>query len=148
VRNGRGLTLTPRAESLAPLVSAGLNCFKSAIQETEGFAPDETTRTFTLAAAIIAAHTEHIAAIPLRTAEIFTKMLPLKNCRTEVRIAEYRDRDVWHARTELDDGACYFRQLMLDSRIEKVLAKRSLRNRQCAHRQLTASHLADGSSAT
>ena len=50
VRNGRGLTLTPRAESLAPMISAGLNCLKSAVQEGEDFAPGGTTRTFTLAA--------------------------------------------------------------------------------------------------
>jgi DNA-binding transcriptional LysR family regulator len=253
VRNGRGLTLTPRAESLAPMVSAGLKCLKSALQETQQFLPDETTRTFTLAAAdsqqvcdvpliaerisrsmphayfrvvspdfllssdglatgkvdvalgpaipvdppiysahfckehgalavkadhsqlkrrriskeqfnllqhidveiaqgrtgtghriaeeiwsrqglkrtialsvpnftaaaIAAAHTEHIAAIPLRTAKIFARMLPLKILEPEFELPSIDIAMSWHARTHLDDGARYFRQLMLDSRVER-----------------------------
>ena len=250
VRNGRGLTLTPRAESLAPMVSAGLKCLKSAVQGAETFVPEETSRTFTLAAAdsqqvcdvpliaeliarrmphaylrvvspdfllssdglatgkidvalgpaipvepplfsqffcrelgalvvkrdhprlkgrritkdlfnslkhidveiaqgrtgighrlaeavwsrqglkrnialsvpnftaaaMASAHTEHIAAIPLRSAEIFAKMLPLKILQPAFELPSIDIGMSWHARTNLDEGARYFRQLMLDSR--------------------------------
>jgi len=253
VRNGRGLSLTPRAESLAPMVAAGLNCLKSAVLDTQGFIPGETTRTFTLAAAdsqqvcdvpriaeqistqmpqaylrivspdfllssdglatgkidvalgpalpveppfyseyfcteygalmvrrdhpqlkgrrmtkkqfnllkhidveiaqgkpggghhiaeaiwsrqgltrkialsvpnftaaaITAAHTDHIAAIPLRIAQIFSKLLPLKIVEPEFELPSIDIAMSWHARTHVDDGARCFRQLMLGSRAEK-----------------------------
>ncbi len=246
VRNGRGLTLTPRAESLAPMISAGLNCLKNAVQEGEDFDPGETTRTFTLAAAdsqqvcdvpriaeqiskrmphaylrvvspdfllssdglatgkidvalgpdlpvapplysqyfcteygalvvktrhpklkrprmtkeqfnllehidveiaqgklgtghriaeaiwssqglkrnialsvpnftaaaMTAAHTEYVAAIPLRTAEIFSKMLPLKIIEPEFELPRIDIAMSWHARTHVDQGARFFRQLI------------------------------------
>jgi DNA-binding transcriptional LysR family regulator len=246
VRNGRGLTLTPRAEQLAPMISAGLSCLKSAVQGTDGFLPGETSRTFTLAAAdsqqvcdvpwiaerfsrhmphaflrivspdfllssdglatgkidvsfgpavnvqpplyservctelgvllvkkdhprvkqrrirrelfnslkhidveiaqgrpgighqiaeamwtrqglrrdvalsvpnftaaaIAAAHTEYVAVVPRRTAQVFSKMLPLKVVEPAFELPSIDIAMFWHARTDSDDGACYFRQLI------------------------------------
>lgn len=248
VRNGRGLTLTPRAEQLAPMISAGLSCFQSAVHGDDGFAPGETSRTFTLAAAdsqqvcdvpfiaerfsrqmphaflrvvspdfllssdglatgkidvsfgpavdvqpplysehvckelgvllvkkdhprvkqrrirrelfnslkhidveiaqgrpgtghqiaeaiwtrqglrrdialsvpnftaaaIAAAHTENIAAVPRRTAQVFSRMLPLKVVEPDFELPSIDIAMFWHARTDGDDGARYFRRLILD----------------------------------
>src|ERR1700761_4218792 len=71
VRNGRTLTLTPRAELLAPMVSAGLNCLKSALQGTDRFVPGETNRTFTLAAA----DSQQVCDIPL-IADRLSRQMP------------------------------------------------------------------------
>ncbi len=51
VRKGRAMVLTPRAEDLAPIISAGLASLEKAIQGSRQFVPGNTTRTFTLAAA-------------------------------------------------------------------------------------------------
>ncbi len=249
VRNGRGLALTPRAELLAPMVSAGLNCLKDVVQRTSRFDPGETNRTFTLAAADsqqvcdvpriaarishqmphaflrvvspdfllssdglatgkidialgpavpvksplhsehlcteygavvakkdhtqvkgrrmprelfnalkhidieiaqgrpgtghriaeaswtrqglrrevalsvpnftaaanAAAHTDYIAVIPRRTAEVFSKMLPLKVVEAEFELPKLDIAMLWHARTDRDEGARSFRQLVLHS---------------------------------
>jgi DNA-binding transcriptional LysR family regulator len=245
VRNGRSLTLTPRAELLTPMVSAGLNCLKNAVQGNNDFVPGETNRTFTIAAAdsqqicdvpgiaecvssqmpnaflrvvspdflltsdglatgkvdiefgpaipvkpplhsehvckevgalvvkkdhpqvkrrirrelfnslkhidveiaqgrpgtghrmaeafwtrqglrrdvalsvpnfaaavIAAAHTDYVAAVPRRIAEAFSKMLALKIVEPEFELPSIDIAMFWHARTDVDEGARYFRQLV------------------------------------
>jgi hypothetical protein len=46
-------------------------------------------------------------------------MLPLKIVEPKFELPSIEIPMFWHARTDLDDGACYFPQLMLDSRVEK-----------------------------
>ena len=67
------------------------------------------------AAAIAAAHTEYVAVIPRRTAEVFSKMLPLKIVESEFELPSLDIAMFWHERTDADDGARYFRQLILRS---------------------------------
>jgi DNA-binding transcriptional LysR family regulator len=64
------------------------------------------------AAALAAAHTEYIAAVPRRTAEAFSKMLPLKIVEPEFELPRIDSAMFWHARTDADKGARYFRQLV------------------------------------
>jgi DNA-binding transcriptional LysR family regulator len=252
VRNGRGLTLTPRAEQLAPMVAAGLTCLKNAVQGADRFLPEETSRTFSLAAAdnqqvcdvpsiarrmaqymphaflrvlspdfllssdglaagsvdvslgpaipvepplfsknvcmelgalvvrkdhpgvkrrhvtaelfnslrhidieiaqgrpgtghrmaeatwarqglrrdialtvptfaaaaLAASNTDYAAVIPLRTARIFSRMLPLKNAECAFELPSLQMAMFWHARTDSDEGARCFRQLILRSFVE------------------------------
>jgi DNA-binding transcriptional LysR family regulator len=249
VRNGRGLTLTPRAELLAPMVSAGLSCLKNAVEGTDRFVAGETSRTFTVAAAdsqqvcdvpwiaesfsremphaflrvvspdfllssdglatgtidvsfgpavvvqpplysehvckelgallvkkdhprvkqrrirrelfnslkhidveiaqgktgtghriaeeiwtrqglrreialsvpnftaaaIAAAHTDYVAAVPRRTAQVFSRMLPLKVVEPDFELPAIDIAMFWHARTDADEGARYFRDMILRS---------------------------------
>ncbi len=70
------------------------------------------------AAAIAAAHTEYIAVVPCRTAEVFSKMLPLKVVKSDFELPSLDIAMFWHARTDTDDGARYFRQMVLHSIME------------------------------
>ena len=67
------------------------------------------------AAAIAVTHTEYIVALPLSIAEVFSWMLPLKTLEPEFDLPSVDIAMSWHARTHLDEGARFFRQLMLDS---------------------------------
>jgi DNA-binding transcriptional LysR family regulator len=51
VRSGNGLVPTPRAQELAPVLTAALDQIKGILDSKGGFVPSETTRAFTLAAA-------------------------------------------------------------------------------------------------
>src|SRR5262245_10498928 len=49
VRNGRGIVATPRAQELAPTLRDIMAKLESALDRGGAFAPEESTRTFTLA---------------------------------------------------------------------------------------------------
>src|SRR4051794_27469274 len=51
VRSGRGLVATPRGAELAPIVAQMFAQLSAAVDRGPGFAPEASTRTFTLAAA-------------------------------------------------------------------------------------------------
>jgi DNA-binding transcriptional LysR family regulator len=67
------------------------------------------------AAALAAAHTEYVAAVPRRTALLFSKLLPLKIVEPDFELPSIDIAMFWHARTDSDEGARYFRQLILRS---------------------------------
>jgi len=77
VRSGRGLVATPRAELLAPVIAHAIRELEKAIDVGKAFAPEESTRTFTLAAA-----DNHQAREVPRLAALFRKKLP----RAQLRI--------------------------------------------------------------
>jgi DNA-binding transcriptional LysR family regulator len=67
------------------------------------------------AAVIAAAHTDYVAAVPRRIAEAFSKMLALKIVEPEFELPSIDIAMFWHARTDVDEGARYFRQLVRHS---------------------------------
>lgn len=81
VRHGRGLVPTPRAEQLAPLLREITDRLEVAI-DRGGFAPEESTRTFTIALA-----DSHQACEVPRIAQMFRKRLP--NAQLRVVSADY-----------------------------------------------------------
>jgi DNA-binding transcriptional LysR family regulator len=76
VRSGRGLVPTPRAEELAPQVAAAVAHLEQALDKGPGFAPELSTRTFTLAGA----DNNQAGEVP-RVAEQFAKRLPRAQLR-------------------------------------------------------------------
>ena len=68
------------------------------------------------AAAMAAAHTEYVATIPRRTAAVFCRMLPIKIVEPDgFKLPALKMALIWHARTQADEGARYFRDLILHS---------------------------------
>src|SRR5271170_4944580 len=77
VRSGRGLVATPRAEELAPLVAQAIAHLESAVGGNKAFVPEQSTRTFTVAAA-----DNHQTSEGSRIAAAFARRLP----RAELRM--------------------------------------------------------------
>jgi DNA-binding transcriptional LysR family regulator len=71
VRSGRGLVATPRAAELAPIIAQAMGHLEAAIDRGNAFAPAESTRTFTIAAA-----DNHQTSEAPRIAAAFAKALP------------------------------------------------------------------------
>ena len=77
VRSGRGLVTTPRADELRPLVALAIGQLAAAVEGASTFAPRDSTRRFTLAAA----DNHQVGEIP-KIAAVFARELP----RAELRI--------------------------------------------------------------
>jgi DNA-binding transcriptional LysR family regulator len=77
VRSGRGLVATPRAEELAPIVAQAVSHLEKALDRGQSFAPELSTRTFTLAAA-----DNHQTSEAPRVAAAFAKAMPRAELRT------------------------------------------------------------------
>jgi len=77
VRSGRGLVATPRASELRPLVAEAIGQLAAAVERGAAFAPRESTRRFTIAAA----DNHQAREIPL-VAAAFARALP----RAELRV--------------------------------------------------------------
>jgi DNA-binding transcriptional LysR family regulator len=65
-----------------------------------------------VAAAMAAACTDYVAALPRRVAETLCPLLPLKITRPTFEMPEASVTLFWHARTDADAGARYFRDLV------------------------------------
>jgi len=76
VRSGRGLVATPRAQELAPLVSAAMHQLETALDRGRAFDAAQSTRTFTLAAA----DNHQISEVP-KIAAAFGRKLPRAQLR-------------------------------------------------------------------
>ena len=76
VRSGRGLVATPRAEELRPQIAQAIGQLASAIERGDSFAPSESTRRFTIAAA----DNHQVREIPL-IAAAFARQLPRADLR-------------------------------------------------------------------
>lgn len=68
-----------------------------------------------ITAAMIAAQTDCIAGLPGRLAEVLCKILPLKIARPTFPLPSMQMAITWHARTDADAGARYFRRLIVDA---------------------------------
>jgi len=66
-----------------------------------------------MAAALAAARTDYLAALPRRVAEALGPLLPLKPVRPTFELPRASVTLVWHARTDADPGARFFRELVL-----------------------------------
>ena len=66
-------------------------------------------------AAMVAAKTDCIAGLPSRVAEVLCKILPLKIAKTTFPLPSMVMSITWHARTDADPGARYFRKLVIDA---------------------------------
>ena len=64
------------------------------------------------AAAIAAARTDYVAALPLRVARTLTELLPIKITRPTFEMPRATVTLMWHSRTGSDLGAEYFRELV------------------------------------
>lgn len=64
-------------------------------------------------AAMIAAHTDHVAWLPEHAARLFTELLGLRALRTDLPTFDAGCNLVWHERTHADAGAAFFRQLIV-----------------------------------
>jgi DNA-binding transcriptional LysR family regulator len=67
------------------------------------------------AAAAIASQTDWVAGMPRRMAMVFLRQLPLKAVAMPVPSVRFRMQLVWHARTDRDPGATFFRRLVADA---------------------------------
>jgi DNA-binding transcriptional LysR family regulator len=76
VRSGRGLVATPRAEELAPIVAQAIAHLERALDRGQAFVPEESTRTFTIAAA-----DNHQTSEASRIAAAFARSLPRADLR-------------------------------------------------------------------
>src|SRR5580704_5391064 len=76
VRSGRGLTPTPRAEQLAPLVAQAIAHLQTAYDRGAAFVPEASERTFTLALS-----DNHQTSEAARIAEVFARKLPRASLR-------------------------------------------------------------------
>jgi DNA-binding transcriptional LysR family regulator len=65
-----------------------------------------------VAAAMAAARTDYVAALPRRVAETLRPLLPLKITRPAFEMPKASVTLFWHARTDADAGARYFRDLV------------------------------------
>jgi DNA-binding transcriptional LysR family regulator len=65
-----------------------------------------------VAAAMAAARTEYVAALPRRVAETLCPLLPLTITRPTFEMPKASVTLFWHARTDADAGARYFRDLV------------------------------------
>jgi len=65
-----------------------------------------------VAAAMAAAHTDYVAALPARVARTLATMLPLRITRPTFEMPKATVTLLWHARTDADTGARYFRDLI------------------------------------
>jgi DNA-binding transcriptional LysR family regulator len=76
VRSGRGLTPTPRAQELAPLVAQAIAQLKAAVDRGAAFVPEASERSFTLALS-----DNHQTSEAARIAEAFARRLPRATLR-------------------------------------------------------------------
>ena len=73
-----------------------------------------TVPSFTTAA-MVASKTDCIAGIPGRLAEVLCKVLPITIAKTSFPLPTMEMSITWHARTDADPGARYFRKLVVDA---------------------------------
>jgi DNA-binding transcriptional LysR family regulator len=66
-------------------------------------------------AAMVASRTDCVAGLPSRAAEVLCKSLPVKIARTTFSLPSMSISLTWHARTDADAGARYFRRLVVDA---------------------------------
>jgi DNA-binding transcriptional LysR family regulator len=66
-----------------------------------------------LAAALAAASTDYVAALPGRVARTLCPLLPLKITKPSFQMPTASVTLLWHARTDADAGARYFRDLIV-----------------------------------
>jgi DNA-binding transcriptional LysR family regulator len=76
VRSGRGLVPTPRGAELGPVIAASMAQLADALDRGRGFVPEETTRTFTFAAA----DNNQVTDVP-KIAALFARRLPKASLR-------------------------------------------------------------------
>jgi DNA-binding transcriptional LysR family regulator len=65
-----------------------------------------------VAAALAAARSDYVAALPRRVATVLCPLLGLKMARPTFTMPTAAVTMVWHARTDADAGARYFRELI------------------------------------
>jgi DNA-binding transcriptional LysR family regulator len=68
-----------------------------------------------LIAAMAAAETDCVAALPDRLAELCLRLLPLKKVAATFPLPSLTTVMVWHERTDADPGAAYLRQLVAEA---------------------------------
>ena len=66
-------------------------------------------------AAMAAAQTDCVAAIPDRVADLCIQLLPLKRVAAPFPMPRLTTVMMWHERTDADPGATFFRQLVADA---------------------------------
>jgi DNA-binding transcriptional LysR family regulator len=89
-----------------------------------------------VAAAMAAARTDYVAALPGRVAEALAPLLPLKMPRPDLEMPRGSVTLFWHTRTEADPGGRYFRDLVARAVRDGVssLARRPRRPRRGTRR--------------
>jgi DNA-binding transcriptional LysR family regulator len=73
------------------------------------------TVPYFLIAALAAAQTDCVAALPDRLAELCIRLLPLKKVAATFPLPQLTTVMVWHERTDADPGARCFRQLVAET---------------------------------
>ena len=68
-----------------------------------------------LTAAMAAAETDSVAALPDRLAALCLRLLPLKKVAATFPLPRLTTVMVWHERTDADPGAAYLRQLVAEA---------------------------------
>ena len=76
---------------------------------------------FFFTAALAAAHTDCVAGLPHRAAEVFCQMLPLRIVPATFRLPSLFTVLAWHERTDADAGAAFFRQLIVEATAEEKI---------------------------
>ena len=73
------------------------------------------TVPYFMTAAMAAAQTDGVAAIPDRVADLCTRLLPLKRVAATFPMPRLTTVMVWHERTDADPGARFFRRLVAEA---------------------------------
>jgi DNA-binding transcriptional LysR family regulator len=73
------------------------------------------TVPYFMTAALAAAETDCVAAVPDRLAALCVRLLPLKRVAASFRLPRLRTALIWHDRTDADPGATLFRQVVAES---------------------------------
>ncbi len=73
------------------------------------------TMPYFIIAAMAAAETDCVAAIPDRVADLCTRLLPLKRVTPTFPMPRLTTVMVWHERTDADPGARFFRDLVAET---------------------------------
>jgi DNA-binding transcriptional LysR family regulator len=77
-------------------------------------APALTVSSFA-AAALVVASTHHLACMPKRVATVLARYLPIRLLTLPLEEIRLPMTLVWHARTDADGAAAYFRQLVVSA---------------------------------
>jgi len=83
-----------------------------------------------MAAAMAAARTDYVAALPTRVAQMACGFLPLRVTRPAFEMPRAEVTLIWHARSDADAGAAYFRELVARAVRETPAAPRATARRR------------------
>src|SRR5262245_25615434 len=97
------------------------------------------TVPYFMTAAMAAAATDCVAALPDRMADLCVRLLPLKRVEAAFTLPSLTTVMVWHERTDADPGATLFRQIVAQAVTSDSTARRSRKRGRAGRQNVTSS---------